>query len=615
MLKFFWATVLLCLLITCKKPDIDPTLTENLVVSELTHEQDQLLASIPDTSFTPADIVFYDGETLEEFLTATEPSALIGWGNRQTEAQRIQGENDSYKKYLNRLYDQATFLTNTSAHHFPANDAGPGPEQWGIAYAHSGKDYRVRTKNGDCSEMLHGLDCSGFVGLVLKSAGVIIPPATGDRKGTEMIADEQVVNAALHAVPEYSGMKYEYREIKNISEIDDGDLIIFYNTVTITDKKGNVTGTKRGVSHAGIALTTPTSTAPFSSLFIYQSNGRKEKSAPVKKNNVVLRNWNNTGDSMSRGCEQYSNADRRGPRCVPALRFLKTPDFSDYTVMKLIKPTDVTDPPPPPSEETIRIVMADGNDQFADIDKPLKNELAVKVIGTRGEPLKNISVQFKADHSGDVLSANYVQTNSAGVASVKCTLKDFPGTHSIVASIKDENNITKSQVFRVRTNEFLLQKPEIFRDSTRVPGNVFPGYYILYHLKFRCDFVTPVTNWDMTKQQPRGVKNGVTHEDPIVIYHQTKKDGTVQSWYNPPGGWSTSDNSNKGPLVTYSIPTIVDGLVKTTATFWIRNAFEYEVEEQKNWPGKYNCRFHLGKWENNFTSEYAASNEITIEYK
>ncbi len=71
----------LVILIGCKKQD--PTYSfeqENIGVEGLTFEKDSLVAALPAKTFKPSEILLGNGETIEQFLKRTNPTALNRWG-------------------------------------------------------------------------------------------------------------------------------------------------------------------------------------------------------------------------------------------------------------------------------------------------------------------------------------------------------------------------------------------------------------------------------------------------------------------------------------------------------------------------------------------------------
>lgn len=586
---FFSIIFIVVFFLTCKKIETNPADTQNEVWAVLTPEQDSVLASIKDTVLKPSDIVFFDGETLEEFLKRKDTALLKNWGNRFMSNNQIEGVDDSYKQFLAAVFSAGTYFTKAT--NFSFQDQG-GPIQIGIGYVYGSKDYTVAKKNGDCTNKIHGLDCSGLLKLLLERAGVQI---TSD--GTSALSDVNVINAALAATPAYTDLKYKQLENKiPANQFENGDIVYFLKDIIQTDKKGNPVGTVKVVNHIGIVASTGNITSP---LFIYQSNGTNSKST-YQKDGITIK---------KRGCEFNLNKDGRGPHCIPISKFITWDGFTDYKVLRLIAPSKPN--PPPALSTSVNLTIIDGDNQNGTLGMNLPKPLIVKVTNANGNPIKNVPVTFKTTIISDKLSESTTLTNNAGIATVQWTLMDVPDRHSLTINIKDENNKDITKTATASTNPFIIKDPVIFVDSIfQRSGNCAMGFCKLYLYNVKCKFITTLSNWSVGMGKPYAESGGNIYDEAEVFYFLKSANGDSTAWVNPYGGWSFPPDS--GPLAKYLNVTINNGIVSCEAIFWISNAYDYDKDFVNKLKGKYRITFKLGKGDN---LTYGYSNEMTAEYK
>lgn len=323
MKKLFLLLVIL-ILFGCQQQDPEYSFEqESIEVEGLDYDQDSILASIPSVVLEPSDIVFEDGETVEDFLKRYDPNSLKYWGKTfPMENGRIKSANvfgttgvDGFKKFFSDVASAGNFVCN--------NEKQLNPEGIGYAYVfNNNRSLNVKKKAGNCDINLFGIDCSGFVMNMLETAGVNFE---NKRLLAANLATPGTINSSLQNSPLTDYQYDDYTKIP-ISEIKNGDLIYFKEIIWKRDDNGKIitekdaTGKKvkqilkltDKVEHIGIAAVSK------GTLCIYQSNGTQ----------------------FSPGCSNYShsevNGKGRGPRCIPVSNFLSIIDFSNYGVLRLV---------------------------------------------------------------------------------------------------------------------------------------------------------------------------------------------------------------------------------------------------------------------------------------
>lgn len=229
---------------------------------------DQALAAdrMPTVEVSADTLVMPSGQSVREYanargITVDNPHST----RRDLRTGSIPAEANSPEQrksdIVNAMQLQASVYIDRSLWYYPAagND---GPEQFGLAYSYGQKDPTVRARPpaGDCTERLHGLDCSGFVFRSAAAAGIAIPSGPA---GTIGLAD--VWNVALP-----TGWGLTVTEVRDGS-LESGDIISWGGHIGIIGAKG-------------------------SNLVVLQSNGR-------------------ANDGTTRECSR-NYGERRGPRAI-----------------------------------------------------------------------------------------------------------------------------------------------------------------------------------------------------------------------------------------------------------------------------------------------------------
>lgn len=229
---------------------------------------DQVLAAdrMPTVEVSADTLVMPSGQSVREYanargITVDNPHST----RRDLRTGSIPAEANSPEQrksdIVNAMQLQASIYIDRSLWYYPAagND---GPEQFGLAYSYGQKDPTVRARPpaGDCTERLHGLDCSGFVFRSAAAAGIAIPSGPAATIG---LAD--VWNIALP-----TGWGLTVTEVRDGS-LESGDIISWGGHIGIIGAKG-------------------------SNLVVLQSNGR-------------------ANDGTTRECSR-NYGERRGPRAI-----------------------------------------------------------------------------------------------------------------------------------------------------------------------------------------------------------------------------------------------------------------------------------------------------------
>ena len=250
------------------------------ITERLTFEQDSGIASLQDTIIRPEQIKLPTGETAADFLKQYDSIFYSHYGNV------LQGGIEKFLQknlFVSRVSTAGYYFIN-KMNFFYSKTGVDSPNQYGLAYVWGSRIWEKRLKNGQCSQFLHGLDCSGMLIRELNLAGLNV--SYGER--TKGLSQANIINSYLQQNSEYDNLKYEDQGSRYSPDlIEAGDIIYF-------------------PGHIGIALRN----AYNNELYIYQSNGT---------------------DSLP-SCNS-NNSVGRGPRCVKFNEIKKW--FKSYGVLKL----------------------------------------------------------------------------------------------------------------------------------------------------------------------------------------------------------------------------------------------------------------------------------------
>ena len=95
---------------------------------------------------------------------------------------------------------------------------------------------------------------------------------------------------------------------------------------------------------------------------------------------------------------------------------------------------------PPPTPVATTLIRVSGNNQSAEVGKPLANALVVQVNDQNGDPLSGVSVSFTT--TGGTLSSPTATTDSNGRTSVTITMPSNAGSVTITARVSGLTDVT-----------------------------------------------------------------------------------------------------------------------------------------------------------------------------
>ena len=177
--------------------------TDSLTEETLTPGEDSILASIQDTVFKPSDLYFSDGQSYEDYAKNNDTSLISNWGEEPNSVK----STDAYKAFNEIIANRGTYYTTIS--NFHKGDEGDNkPPQDGLAYVLNNDNnlfrYDIRYKNGNCSNLLYGFECNGFVSRLFMDAGVM-----KSRYTTADLSNPETYNKLFALTTDYKDLKYE----------------------------------------------------------------------------------------------------------------------------------------------------------------------------------------------------------------------------------------------------------------------------------------------------------------------------------------------------------------------------------------------------------------------
>ncbi len=256
----------------------------------LTPEEVEFLDNTPEAVYDITDIIMPDGQNIRKA--------------RETEC--TEGVKNCLIK---ELLKQADSLVKDSNHTYSAGKDENGkddpnqPAQTGLAYSYGQRNYENREEPpaGECEEEVYGLDCSGFVYRVFKSAGLDL----GLTIWADRIRNVDFLNKKLKEHPVYSALTAKDMGQIPVSQFQSGDIIYWQQircpVSTPPIPCPIILPSNTPAEHIGIVFKTG------KSLMIFQSNGtpRKEKTVKDCKKDCVYDCRGNYGNG-------------RGPRAFVA---------------------------------------------------------------------------------------------------------------------------------------------------------------------------------------------------------------------------------------------------------------------------------------------------------
>lgn len=238
--RIVWACLAVLFIAACDRdrltPPPPPASTEepDFLPEEIIEGLDPL-PSHPESEHT---IILPNGLSAASFL------ALVGAGELRPDDDF--GPQDAKNYLIAKMAVEALRLTNRVSWVRPSEGSDRPAQPNGLAYVYGGKDTSKRRKSATgCCPELFGLDCSGFVKLVLGAGGVTIPEGPAASQAT---AD--LLTSALGANDRYKRLYAEDLGVLALEDMETGDILTWMDGGGI-------------VRHIGIVLNDQ----------IYQSNG------------------------------------------------------------------------------------------------------------------------------------------------------------------------------------------------------------------------------------------------------------------------------------------------------------------------------------------------------
>lgn len=210
----------------CKKNDQQATDTEQ---STYTVEEISALDNLKTaTDVTKTTIVLQDGESLDAYLKRVEPTFYNTYLARISNVNRISDFNnlrpiEAVKRLQSLVQGACLYFSNKANFTYP-KEADNKPAQTGLKWGHGLKNWKSREKPGDnCTYLIHGFDCSGFVSAAYSLAGVQL------LAGSSQQANPTNLENALEVIPEFKDVKVIVVEgSPNPKEFKSGDIIYWY---------------------------------------------------------------------------------------------------------------------------------------------------------------------------------------------------------------------------------------------------------------------------------------------------------------------------------------------------------------------------------------------------
>ncbi|KAB2879748.1 hypothetical protein F9K33_07900 [bacterium] len=300
---------------SCKKDSSKPISSEDEnaeFVNGLSSEQAEVLDGILHIDADSTDVMLEDGTILAD-AKRDHPD----WFNGSLKNDPLDGKSPKEIKniLLLRILDRAEFLVKKDNFTTEYIDDFR-PKQRGLVYAYGGKDYKNRVyPKGACNNYhVYGLDCSGFLFLILHEAGLPI-----QYKEAKFQAQPSYLQDALNKLSPNSGFKVEV--FYNNPKIEAGDLV-YWTRLPKTDKDGHKTVGSKPADHIGMALRRRDG-----SLAVFQSNGGNE------------------ADDCTKNVDPKRN---RGPNKLDLTSiYWFDPVDSKWQSIRITAPNEPPPPPPP----------------------------------------------------------------------------------------------------------------------------------------------------------------------------------------------------------------------------------------------------------------------------
>lgn len=238
-------SLLFMVMVSCGGSKQDTSDDTGSLDAPLSDEELEAISKIPRTSYSLDEIVLPNGKTVKEFIEQYGLQDLED--GSALSALAVQGGPQAQKNaIIAKMTTTANYLTDDTNFVYPEEAVQGGvlrPAQNGLAYSWGGKDYTIRglPTGGSCRQAaVYGLDCSGFVYQLAKSAGLSIPVGNADTQSQPATWENAFKKAG------FDKLKAEKLEQLPTSEFETGDIIYWYNAKGTINHIGVVLKTKKG---------------------------------------------------------------------------------------------------------------------------------------------------------------------------------------------------------------------------------------------------------------------------------------------------------------------------------------------------------------------------------
>lgn len=227
-LKWFLILPLLFVSISsCKKEEPTTNLPTN-AIDGITSSQVAMIDNLEtDTTTKLSDTKFDDGTSVKVFLMQYDSNFLTQFPSNKSKSTTLTPTEQ--KKLLLARMQAVAFNLVTRQYHQYSDEGANKPAQNGLAYVYGSKQYQNRqgAVGGCSSELLYGLDCSGMIFQMSKSAGLILSSNPSANCNVSYLSDTSKWNKALKNSSDYTGLYVTNLGFIPINQMEFGDIIVW----------------------------------------------------------------------------------------------------------------------------------------------------------------------------------------------------------------------------------------------------------------------------------------------------------------------------------------------------------------------------------------------------
>jgi len=195
--------------------------TESYVLDDvMPDELFDALGDLPDAEFTIDDVILPNGLKYPDFMRLYQQLSKV-----RAEGYNA-GEANEKNNLIGQLLKRAIFLTERDNFVYP-NEGTNKPTQYGLAYVWGGKEIRFRNKVSDgsnCSDILYGLDCSGYIYQIFKHNGLNLQEGSANDQRKTTVLEKAIKS-------KFPNVKLNVEDLGQIplDECESGDVICWLN--------------------------------------------------------------------------------------------------------------------------------------------------------------------------------------------------------------------------------------------------------------------------------------------------------------------------------------------------------------------------------------------------